>query len=104
MALIGFWVMLGLSRNQAGDKGAEQGFAASARVVHELEEAETKQRLVLRDAAVRAQPGAQQGPFVSAAPSRRRACQRCPLPLAAQRPASHEDVHFAALALRLPSA
>ncbi len=50
------------SRNQAGDEGAEQGFAASACVVHELEEAEIKRQLVLRDAAVRSQPGAQQRP------------------------------------------
>ena len=41
---------------------AEQGLATSARVVHELEEAEVKRQLVLRDAAVRAQPGAQQRP------------------------------------------
>ncbi len=46
------------SRNQ----GAEQGFAAAACVVHELEEAEVERQLVLRDAAVRAQPGAQQRP------------------------------------------
>ncbi len=42
------WLLLGSgvvnsSRNQAGDKRAEQGFAASARVVHELEEAEIEQ-------------------------------------------------------------
>ena len=53
---------MGSSRNQAGDKRAEQGFAASARVVHELEEAEVERQLVLRDAAVRSQPGAQQRP------------------------------------------
>ena len=52
----------GGSRNQAGDKGAEQGFAALTRVVHELEEAEVERQLVLRDAPVRAQPGAQQRP------------------------------------------
>jgi len=55
-------VATGPSCNQACDEGAEQGFAASARVVHELEEAEIKRQLVLRDAPVRAQPGAQQGP------------------------------------------
>src|SRR5215213_4037891 len=39
--------------------------AATAGVVHELEEAEIERQLVLRDAPVRAQPGAQQrpGPF-----------------------------------------
>ncbi len=60
--LLGFGVVVSSSRNQAGDEGAEQGFAASARVVHELEEAEVKRQLVLRDAAVRSQPGAQQRP------------------------------------------
>jgi len=56
--LLGSGVVTGPSRNQACDKGAEQGFAASARVVHELEEAEIERQLVLRDAPVRAQPGA----------------------------------------------
>jgi len=58
--LLGSGVVPGLSRNQAGHERAEQGFAASTRVVHELEEAKIKGQLVLRDAAVRAQPGAQQ--------------------------------------------
>ena len=49
-------------RNQDGDEGAEEGFIASARIVHELEEAEIVRQLVLRDAAVRSMPGAQQGP------------------------------------------
>ncbi len=60
--LLGSGVVMGPSRNQARDERAEQGFAAPASVVHELEEAEIKRQLVLRDAAVRAQPGAQQGP------------------------------------------
>jgi len=60
--LSGFGVVAGTSRDQGCDEGAEQGFAASARVVHELEEAEVKRQLVLRDAAVRSQPGAQQRP------------------------------------------
>jgi len=54
--------MPGPSRNQACDERAEQGFAASASVMHELEEAEIEGQLVLREAPVRAQPGAQQGP------------------------------------------
>src|SRR5215212_10275739 len=33
-----------------------------ARVVHELEEIEIERQLILQDAAVRAEPGAQQGP------------------------------------------
>jgi len=50
----------GSSRDQAGDEGTEQGFAAAMDVVHELEEAEIKRQLILRDAAMRAQPGVQQ--------------------------------------------
>ena len=60
--MLGSGVVVSSSRNQAGDEGAEQGFAASARVVHELEEAEVERQLVLRDAAVRSQPRAQQRP------------------------------------------
>ncbi len=45
------------SCDQGCKKGAEQGFAASARVVHELKEAEVVRQFVLRDAAVRSQPG-----------------------------------------------
>src|SRR5690242_8396728 len=48
--------------DQGGGEGSEQGFAVSARVVHELEEAEIERQFVLRNAAVRAQPGAQQRP------------------------------------------
>jgi len=36
--LLGSGVVTGSSCNQACDQGTEQGFAASARVVHELEE------------------------------------------------------------------
>src|SRR5215212_7185946 len=50
------------SYDQGGNECGEQGFAATACVVHELEEAEVVRQLVLRDAAVRSQPGAQQGP------------------------------------------
>ena len=50
------------SYDQGGNGCGEQGFAATACVVHELEEAEVVRQLVLRDPAVRAQPGAQQGP------------------------------------------
>ena len=57
---MGSGVVVSSSHNQAGDEGAEQGFAASACVVDELEEAEVERQLVLRDAPVRAQPGAQQ--------------------------------------------
>ncbi len=53
---------VGLSCDQGCDEGAEEGFAAAPGVVHELEEAEIERQLLLRDAPVRAQPGAQQGP------------------------------------------
>jgi len=62
VALIGFRGGRPGSCYQGCNKGAEQGFAASARIVHELEEAEAERQLVLRDAPVRAQPGAQQRP------------------------------------------
>src|SRR4051795_2313002 len=62
IALMGFQGGEVGSCDQSGDEGFEQGFAASACVVHELEEAEIERQLVLRDAAVRAQPGAQQRP------------------------------------------
>src|SRR4051794_35047937 len=55
-ALIGFRGVEVGSCDQGSDEGSEQGFAASPRVVHELEEAEIERQLVLRDAAVRAQP------------------------------------------------
>jgi len=55
---LGSGVVVNSSRNQAGDQRAEQGFAASPCIVHELEEAEVERQLVLRDAPMRAQPGA----------------------------------------------
>jgi len=51
-------MVAGTSRDQAGDEGAEQGFAASACVMHDLEEAKAEQQLVLREAPMRVQPGA----------------------------------------------
>ena len=60
--MLGSGVVTAPSCNQARDEGAEQGSAASASVMHELEEAEIERQLVLRDAPVRAQPGAQQRP------------------------------------------
>src|SRR3954462_973346 len=50
------------SYDQGGDARAKQSFAATACVVHELEEAEIERQLVLGDAPVRPQSGAQQGP------------------------------------------
>src|SRR3954454_24518893 len=52
----------GESCYQSGNERAKQGFAATACVVHELEEAEIERQLLLRDTAVRTEPGAQQGP------------------------------------------
>ena len=54
LAHLGFWGDGGLSRDQGGDEGSEEGFSASAGVVDELEEAEIEGQLLLRDAAVRA--------------------------------------------------
>src|SRR4051794_999119 len=62
MALVGFRGGGAGSRNQACDKGAEQGSPTPARVVDELEEAEVERQLVLRETPVRAEPGAQQRP------------------------------------------
>ena len=62
MALVGFWGVGSGSCDQGGDERAKQGFAATACVVHELEETEVERQLVLRDAPVRAEPGAQEGP------------------------------------------
>ena len=52
LVLLGSGEVLSSSRDQAGDQATEQGFAASARVVHALEEAKIKRQLVLRDAAM----------------------------------------------------
>ncbi len=60
--LLGSRVVADASCDQGRNEGAEQGFAASARVVHELEEAEVIRQLVLRDAAVRAKPRSQERP------------------------------------------
>jgi hypothetical protein len=65
----GFWLLSGFGvvsigpRDESGDEGPEERIAAAAGVVHELEEAEMGRQLLLRDAAVRSQPGAQQGPM-----------------------------------------
>ena len=52
----------GASCDQGGDEFAEEGFAPTPCVVHECEEAEVERPLLLRDAPVRPQPGAQQRP------------------------------------------
>ncbi len=45
--LLASGVVRSSSCNQAGNERTEQGFTASARVVHELEEAEVERQLVL---------------------------------------------------------
>src|SRR3954469_12027350 len=63
VALVGFrGVGRVTSCDQGGNERAEEGFAATACIVHELEEAEVKRQLLLRKTPVRPQPGAQQGP------------------------------------------
>ena len=58
MALFGFRG----GGQQGGQEGSEQGFAPASGVVHELEESKIVGQLLLRDAPVRPQPGAQQRP------------------------------------------
>lgn len=57
LALVGFRGGRLGSCYQSCNGGSEQGFAASASVVHELEKAKAIRQLVLRDALVRSQPG-----------------------------------------------
>ena len=59
-ALLGFQGGGCWSRDEGCDESPEEGCASLPRVVHELEEAEIVRQLVLRDAAMRAKPGAQQ--------------------------------------------
>src|SRR3954464_15667083 len=47
---------------QGGQQGSEQGFAPASGVVHEFEEGKIAGQLLLRDTAMRPQPGAQQRP------------------------------------------
>src|SRR5215217_3592083 len=61
-ALVGFRGVGSGSCDQGGDERTEQGFAATACVVHELEEPEIERQLVLRETPVRTEPGAQEGP------------------------------------------
>src|SRR3954471_1255918 len=61
-ALIGFRGDGGASHDQSRNEGTKKSFAPAAGVVHELEEAEIQRQLLLRDAPVWPQPGAQQGP------------------------------------------
>src|SRR5215207_1230947 len=60
MALVGFRGVGSGSCDQGCNERAKQGFAATACVVHELEEAEIERQLLLRETAVRTEPGAQE--------------------------------------------
>src|SRR3954452_16761746 len=60
--LSGFGVVRIGRRDQGADEGAQERLPAAPGVVDELEEAEIGGQLLLRDATVRPQPGAQQGP------------------------------------------
>ena len=62
VALVGFRGVGSASCDQGGDERAKQGFATPACVVHELEEAERERQLLLRETAVRTEPGAQERP------------------------------------------
>src|SRR5215207_2366722 len=62
VALVGFRGVGPGSCDQGGGERTEQGFAATACVVHELEEPERERQLVLRETPVRAEPGAQERP------------------------------------------
>ena len=58
----GSGVVRSTSFNQGRDEGSKEGPASATCVVHELKKAEVVRQLLLRDATVRAQPGAQQRP------------------------------------------
>jgi hypothetical protein len=58
--LPGFGVVIGGSCDQGSNKSAEQSLSASPGVVDELEESEINGQLLLRETAVRTEPGAQQ--------------------------------------------
>src|SRR5918993_4948098 len=60
--LSGFGVVRLGPCDQGSDEDAEQGLAPATGVVDELEEAQIGRQLLLGDAAVRPQPGAQQRP------------------------------------------
>src|SRR5512147_3348250 len=62
MALTGFRGDADRSCDQGADQGAEEGFPPFACIVSKLEEPKIDGELFLRDATVRSQPGAQEGP------------------------------------------
>src|SRR5215203_669283 len=62
VALVGFRGVGSASCDQGDDERTEQGFAATACVVRDLEEPEIERQLVLRETPVRAEPGTQQRP------------------------------------------
>jgi hypothetical protein len=60
--LSGFGVVRLRGRDQASDESTEEGLAATSGVVDDLKEAAIGGKLLLRDAAVRPQPGTLQRP------------------------------------------
>ncbi len=59
---MGFGVVIGGSCDQGSDEGAEQSLSPSSGVVDELEKSEIGGQLLLRDTAMRTEPGAHPGP------------------------------------------
>ena len=78
VALIGFRG----GGQQGGQESSEQGFAPASGVVHEFEEGKIVGQFLLRDAAVRPQPGAQQRPNTFHGAPARHAFQAAPTPRA----------------------
>src|SRR4051794_36243580 len=58
--ILGFGVLDLVSGDQGADQRAEESLASFARVMDELKEPKIEGELLLRDAAMRPQPGAQQ--------------------------------------------
>jgi hypothetical protein len=57
--ILGFRVLDQVSSDECANQGAQECLASLAGVMNELEEAEVDRKFFLRDAAMRAQPGAQ---------------------------------------------
>src|SRR4051812_47275700 len=60
--ILGFGVLDPVSGDQGADQGAEESFSPFARVMDELKEPKIDRELLPRDAAMRPQPRAKQGP------------------------------------------
>jgi hypothetical protein len=60
--ILGFGVLDLVSGDQCADQRAEEGFSSSTRIMDELKEPKIKGEFLLRNAAMRPQPGAKQRP------------------------------------------